>query len=188
MHARITLPGRYVQELNVVSSNPHEEPRLSVGGLVDAAAERRRALEEALFWNAWTSVVPDGASLLHRDELPKLMESGGPILQASSEQLVAQSLASGGGSGSGPSRAFGVEDGTSLPNQLSYEDVRSRLLGSHRRQKKDGVARASTGARSSTAKMSPVAAEKWIRCSLPLNAMEVTLRMPPPPEMTDADR
>jgi len=79
MTAGVQLPGRHLGALLAVDDDPN--CKISGQQVMLAAAERRRGLEEAVLWAAWTAATADGATSVNRTELPSIFEHIGPSLR-----------------------------------------------------------------------------------------------------------
>lgn len=83
VQAGVALPGRLLGTLTAVDRDAGDSGfRGSYRGeeVMEAAGERRVGLEEALLWSAWSAGLPDGASTVRREELPRLLDLGAPTL------------------------------------------------------------------------------------------------------------
>jgi len=78
VQAGVRLPGRLLGALLALEGD--DARGLRAEDLMEAAAERRRGLEEAVLWAAWSIGVPDGAAALERREAVRLLEQSSSVL------------------------------------------------------------------------------------------------------------
>lgn len=175
MQAGVALPGRLLSTLLITEqAEPGEGFTFRADELADAALERRRGLEEALLWVAWSCALPDGAVHLRKEELPKLVELGGPTLAA----ISGASLLSVGMSSTqttkipkaSSSSSFGA-DCSSLPAQATYDELLVWLQSSSKARPAGSTAAGRSNGAPAWLKTSPCAA-----------AGDLCIRMPAPPD------
>mmetsp|Transcript_27479 Transcript_27479/g.85513 ORF Transcript_27479/g.85513 Transcript_27479/m.85513 type:complete len:523 (+) Transcript_27479:57-1625(+) len=80
VRAGVALPGRLLGALSALEGE--EGGGLRGEDLVEAAAERRRGLEEAVLWAAWSTAAPEAPPLLRREEALRLLSHSAPTFSA----------------------------------------------------------------------------------------------------------
>jgi len=165
VQAGVVLPGRLLNA--VVCLDGGKTMNIKIEDLIEAAAERRRGLEEVLLWGAWSIRAPEAHAFLTKDDVGKVLEQGssafshilGISLNKASWSLPA------GNSGAAFSRDSPIGE-QSLSEQASFDQLLTWLRNPANANARRGIAPSFNG--------------HWIHAqSYGATPQELQVRMPP---------